>query len=188
MKRSNLNENTLPPNPYIDTSIKCALIGTNKTFLKILFFSKFPLSQGLSEPAPMTPPNLFWMEGNSSIDFGLANHLQQFHFGRVFKKTSFFLKPFFFQTHFTNLPTPFQDLQSLFPFLHFWWPNILMSSVFRNNAHNSISSVIACSNVNTIVPCHKFHGSRFNNNNHAKFAFHKFVWNKHECHSSTYTL
>jgi hypothetical protein len=33
MKRSNLNENTLSPNPYIDTSIKCALIGANETNL-----------------------------------------------------------------------------------------------------------------------------------------------------------
>jgi hypothetical protein len=32
------------------------------------------LSIGLSEPAPMTAPVLFWMEGNSSTDFGLANH------------------------------------------------------------------------------------------------------------------
>jgi hypothetical protein len=31
----------------------------------------------------------FWMEGNSSTDFGLANHLQQVHFGWVFKKTPF---------------------------------------------------------------------------------------------------
>jgi hypothetical protein len=46
------------------------------------------------------------MEGNSSIDFGLASHLQQFHFGWVFKKMSPFSDPFF-QTYFTNLPTPF---------------------------------------------------------------------------------
>jgi hypothetical protein len=39
--------------------------------------------QGLSEPTPMTAPVLFWMEGSSSIDFGLANHLQQFHFAQV---------------------------------------------------------------------------------------------------------
>jgi hypothetical protein len=32
--------------------------------------------QRLSEPAPMTAPVLFWMVGNSSIDFGLANYLQ----------------------------------------------------------------------------------------------------------------
>jgi hypothetical protein len=38
--------------------------------------------QGLSEPVPMTAPVPFWMEGNSSIDFGLANHLQQFHFAQ----------------------------------------------------------------------------------------------------------
>jgi hypothetical protein len=31
---------------------------------------------GLSEPAPMTAPVPFWMEGNSSNDFGLANDLQ----------------------------------------------------------------------------------------------------------------
>jgi hypothetical protein len=39
--------------------------------------------QGLSEPALMTAPVPFWMEGSSSIDFGLANHLQQFHFAQV---------------------------------------------------------------------------------------------------------
>jgi len=39
--------------------------------------------QGLSEATPMTAPVLFWMEGNSSIDFGLANHLQQFHFAQI---------------------------------------------------------------------------------------------------------
>jgi hypothetical protein len=31
----------------------------------------------------------------------------------------------------------------------------------------------------------KFNGSQFGNNSCAKFAFHRFVWNKHECHSST---
>jgi hypothetical protein len=36
----------------------------------------------------MTAPVLFWMESNSSTDFGLTNHLQQFQFGWVFKKTS----------------------------------------------------------------------------------------------------
>ncbi len=107
MKRSSLNENTLPPNPYIDTPNKCALMGANETFLQILLFSNFPISPGLSEPAPMTPPILFWLEGNSSTDFGLDNHLQQFHFGQVFKKTSPFFDLFFFQTHFTNLPTQF---------------------------------------------------------------------------------
>jgi len=57
----------------------------------------------LNELAPMTVPIPFWMEGNSSTDFGLANHLQQFHFGRVFRKKN---RPFFFQIRFTNLPTP----------------------------------------------------------------------------------
>jgi hypothetical protein len=38
-------------------------------------------SLGLNEPTPMTTLVLFWIEGNSSINFGLANHLQQFHFG-----------------------------------------------------------------------------------------------------------
>jgi len=32
---------------------------------------------------------------------------------------------------------------------------------------------------------HKLHGSRFGNNSHAKFVFHRFVWNRHGCHSST---
>jgi hypothetical protein len=48
-------------------------------------------SLGLNEPAPMIAPILFWMEGNSSINFGLANHLQQFHFGWVLKKKFPFL-------------------------------------------------------------------------------------------------
>jgi hypothetical protein len=39
------------------------------------------------------------MEGNSSIDFGLANYLQQFHFGRVFKKNI----AFYFDLFFSNL-------------------------------------------------------------------------------------
>jgi hypothetical protein len=33
---------------------------------------------------------------------------------------------------------------------------------------------------------HKFHGSQFGNNNHVKSIFHKFVWNRHECHSFIY--
>jgi hypothetical protein len=48
-----------------------------------------PLGQvinvGLSEPTPMTTVVPFWMEGNSSTDFGLANHLQQVHFEWVLK-------------------------------------------------------------------------------------------------------
>jgi hypothetical protein len=32
---------------------------------------------------------------------------------------------------------------------------------------------------------HKLNGSQFGNNNHVKFDFHRFVWNKHGCHSST---
>jgi hypothetical protein len=60
-----------------------------------------------------------------------------------------------------------------------------MSSVSKNNTHNSISNTIACSNVNFIVSHHKLHGSWFGNNSHAKFAFHRFVWNRHECHSFT---
>ncbi len=47
-----------------------------------------PLGQvikvGLSEPTPMIILVPFWMEGNLSTDFGLANHLQQVHFGWVF--------------------------------------------------------------------------------------------------------
>jgi hypothetical protein len=60
-----------------------------------------------------------------------------------------------------------------------------MSSVSRNNAHNSIPNAMACSTVSFIVSHHKFHESQFGNNNHAKFVFPKFVWNRHECHSST---
>jgi hypothetical protein len=35
---------------------------------------------------------------------------------------------------------------------------------------------------------HKYNGSRFDNNSRAKFAFHRFIWNKHECHSFTYVI
>jgi hypothetical protein len=30
---------------------------------------------------------------------------------------------------------------------------------------------------------HKFHGSQFDNNSNVKSTFHRFVWNKHGCHS-----
>jgi hypothetical protein len=53
--------------------------------------------QGLSEPSPMTAPVPFRMEGNSSIDFGLANYLQQFHFARLFKNKRPFSLTFFFK-------------------------------------------------------------------------------------------
>jgi hypothetical protein len=39
------------------------------------------LSIGLSEPAPMTAPVAFWMDGNSSTDFGFANHCNSFILG-----------------------------------------------------------------------------------------------------------
>jgi hypothetical protein len=32
---------------------------------------------------------------------------------------------------------------------------------------------------------HKLHGSQFDNNSHANFAFHRFIWNRHECHLPT---
>jgi len=35
---------------------------------------------------------------------------------------------------------------------------------------------------------HKLHGSQFDNNNHVKFSFHRFIWNKHGCHSSICTV
>jgi hypothetical protein len=35
---------------------------------------------------------------------------------------------------------------------------------------------------------HKLHGPQFTNISHVKFAFHRFVWNRHGCHSSTYIL
>jgi hypothetical protein len=37
-------------------------------------------------------------------------------------------------------------------------------------------------------PYHKLHESQFNNNSHAKFAFHKFVWNRNGCHSCTFII
>jgi hypothetical protein len=147
-------------------------------------FSPFP---GLSEPAPMTPI-LFWMEGNSSTNFGLANHLQQFHFGWVLKETSPFFWPFFFQTRFTNYQPHSRTHNPSSPSYIFGEPNILVSSVSKNNAHNPIPSTIACSNMSSIVSHHKFHGSQFDNNSHVKFAFHRFIWNRHKCHSSTSTI
>jgi len=35
---------------------------------------------------------------------------------------------------------------------------------------------------------HKLHGSWFGHNSWAKFSFHRFVWNKHGCQSSTCTV
>ncbi len=35
---------------------------------------------------------------------------------------------------------------------------------------------------------HKLHGSRYGNNNCAKFVFHRFVWNRHKCHSFIYIV
>jgi hypothetical protein len=32
---------------------------------------------------------------------------------------------------------------------------------------------------------YKLYGSRLDNNNPVKFVFHRFVWNRHEYHSST---
>jgi hypothetical protein len=32
---------------------------------------------------------------------------------------------------------------------------------------------------------HKLHGSQFDNNMSKKFSFHRFIWNRHRCHSFT---
>jgi hypothetical protein len=42
---------------------------------KAWFTGEYEHFNGLSEPAPMIASVPVWMEGNSSIDFGLANHL-----------------------------------------------------------------------------------------------------------------
>jgi len=109
--------------------------------------------QGLSESAPMTAPVPFWIEGNSSIDFGLANHLQQFHFAQVFKKEVPFFLPFFFkpvlQTYQPHSRACNPSYSS--PSCIFGGPNTLMSSVSGRKTHNSISSAITCSSVSSIV-------------------------------------
>jgi hypothetical protein len=108
---------------------------------------------GLSEPTPMTTLVPFRMEGNSSIDFGLANHLQHVHFGWVYKKFPF-LNFFFklvlqtYQPHFKAC-NPSSSLLCIFG-----GPNILVSSVSKSNIHNSISSAITHFNVSSIVSCH----------------------------------
>jgi len=117
----------------------------------------------LSAPALMTTPVLFWVEGNSSIDFGLANHLQQFHFGQVKKNvTLFFLFSFkhvlqTYQPHFKSC----NPSSSFLSCIH-GGPNTIMSSVSKSIVHNSISNAIThsnvtsiaivCSNVNSIMP------------------------------------
>jgi hypothetical protein len=35
---------------------------------------------------------------------------------------------------------------------------------------------------------HKFHVSQYNNNSHVKFSFHRFIRNRHGCHSSTFIV
>ncbi len=114
--------------------------------------------KGLSELAPMTAPILFWMEGNSSIDFGLANHLQKFYFGWVKKNNPFFFF-FFFSKHVLQSYQPhFRacNLSSSCPSYIFGGPNTLVSSVSKSNAHNSISSAIIHSNVSSTVPLPSF--------------------------------
>jgi hypothetical protein len=70
--------------------------------------------KGLSEPAPMTTLVPFWMEGNSSTDFGLATTCNSFILGGLKKKSPLFFN-FFFQTRFTNLPNPFLGPATPFP-------------------------------------------------------------------------
>jgi hypothetical protein len=125
------------------------------------------------------------MEGNSSTDFGLADHLQQFHFGRVLKKLPLFFDRFSFKPGLQTYKLHFRACNPSSPSCIFGGPNTLMSSVLGNNAHNSIPNAMAGSNVSFIVSHHKFHESQFGNNSRAKFAFHRFVWNRYECHSST---
>ncbi len=108
----------------------------------------------LSELGPMIASILFWMEGNSSTNFGLANHLQQFHFGRVKKKLSPFFYLFFSNSFYksTNPILGHANPFSSSPSWIFGGPNTLVSNVFKNNTHNSISNAIAHSNVSCIVP------------------------------------
>jgi hypothetical protein len=116
-----------------------------------------PLGQtikvSLSEPTRITTLVPFWMEDDSSTNFGLPNHLQQVNFQWV-KKKSPSLTCFFklvlqtYQTHFKAC-NPSSSLPCIFG-----GPSSLVSSVSRSNAHHSISSAITRFNVSSNVSCH----------------------------------
>jgi hypothetical protein len=72
----------------------------------------------LNELAPMIAPVPFWMEGNSSTNFGLVSHLQIVSFLASLKKSPFFYlyfsNPFYKLTNLTSGLTTFP-----FPLLAF---------------------------------------------------------------------
>jgi hypothetical protein len=54
----------------------------------------------------------------------------------------------------------------------------------------SCANIVIMSSKNAIIfllHC-KLYGSQINNNGRVKFVFHRFIWNKHRCHSSTCIL
>ncbi len=70
------------------------------------------------------------------------------------KKMSPFLLPLFFNLVLQTYQPHYKacNPSSSSPYCIFGVPNILVSSVFRNNMHSSISSAIAHSSVSSIVP------------------------------------
>ncbi len=147
------------------------------------FFQIFPFPQAWVNCPPWLQSCFGWRAIHPPT-LGWPTTCNNFILGGFLRKRTPFFWPFFFQTHFTNYQPHSRTCNPSSPSYIFGEPNILVSSVSKNNAHNSISSTIACS----IVSHHKFHESWFDNNNHAKFAFHRFVWNRHKCHSSICTI
>jgi hypothetical protein len=82
--------------------------------------------------------------------------------------------------HYENIPWMNESMIRWFTRNHFkeWlknqnWPNNIHGPFLFNGFH---------------FIYHKFNGSRFGNNRHVKFAFHRFVWNGHGCHSFIYVV
>jgi hypothetical protein len=62
------------------------------------------------------------------------------------------------------------------PQKHIYMANILIQNIMQNGKGEQHRA--------KRKPHHKFHGSWFGNNSHAKFTFYRFIWHRHECHSS----
>jgi len=155
----------------------------NTTFFK---FSPFPRLEWTS---PHDSTNLVLVGGQFIHWLWVGQPPATIPFWAGSKKNfPFFLTFFSFKPILQTYQPHFRTWNPSSPSCIFGGPNTLMSSVSKNNAHNSISNAIACSNVSFIVSHHKLHGSQFDNNSCTKFAFHRFVWNRPKCHSSTYIV